>query len=347
MAFKCVGQLPTVDEIRGSLPLSYGQTVRKSKRDEQLARIISGEDSRLLVIIGPCSADDENAVMEYASRLAAMQEKLEQALFIVPRVYIAKPRTAGVGYQGLLYQAGLTADIDVAQGIYQARKLYLRVLSETGLTAANELIGGISTEYFSDLISYYAVGARSSEDQMYRQLASGLDAPVGIKNTMSGDIRVLLNSIYAAQQPHRFAYDRTEVTTAGNPYAHAILRGFSDTDWRGDVQTTHPNYHYDDIAAIIEKYKAMELANPMIVIDASHGNSGKQFCEQPRIIREILANRMRDPQIRKFVRGVMVESYLEEGACSVGEIVRGKSITDPCLGWHDTEKLLLYMAENV
>ncbi|MCL2673803.1 MAG: 3-deoxy-7-phosphoheptulonate synthase [Defluviitaleaceae bacterium] len=347
MSFECIRQLPTVNEVRGSLPLSSVQVAEKNKREEQLARIISGEDDRLLVVIGPCSADDEDAVVEYATRLAAVQEKVEQALFIVPRVYVAKQRTAGVGYQGLLYQADSAAEPNVAQGIYQARKLYLRIFSETGLTTASELISGISIDYFSDLISYYAVGARSSEDQAYRQIASGIDVPVGIKNPMSGDIRVLLNSIYAAQQPHRFAYDRAEVETQGNPYAHAILRGFSDANWRDDVQSAHPNYHYDDLVAVIEKYKAMESANPMIVIDASHGNSGKLFYEQPRVIRETLANRKRDPQIREYVRGVMIESYLEEGACSAGEYVRGKSITDPCLGWEDTEKLLLYIADNV
>ena len=347
MPFKCVRQLPTVDEVRGSLPLSSEQAVQKNKRDEELARIIRGEDSRLLVIIGPCSADDEDAVIEYTTRLADMQEKLGQALFIVPRVYVAKQRTAGVGYQGLLYQTNPLAEANVAQGIYQARKLYLRVLSETGLTAASEFVSSISTEYFSDLLSYYAVGARSAEEQTYRQIASGIDAPVGIKNPTSGDIRVLLNSIYAAQQPHRFAYDRSEVETNGNPLAHAVLRGFSDTNWHNDIQAAHPNYHYDDLVAVIEKYKAMELANPMIVVDASHGNSAKLFYEQPRVIRETLANRKRDPQIRQYVRGVMVESYLEEGACDIGERVRGKSITDPCLGWQDTEKLLQYIAESV
>jgi len=347
MPFKFVRQLPTVDEVRESFPLSSGLMVQKQKRDEQLARIISGDDGRLLVIIGPCSADNEDAVMEYVTRLSVMQEKLEQALFIVPRVYVAKQRTAGVGYQGLLYQADSAAEANVVQGIYQARKLYLRVLQETGLTAASELISGISADYFSDLLSYYAIGARSSEDQTYRQIASGIDAPVGIKNPMSGDIRVLLNSIYAAQQPHRFAYDRMEVETTGNTYAHAILRGFAGANWHDDVQSMYPNYHYEDLVMVIEKYKAMGLKNPMIVIDASHENSGKLFYEQPRIIREILADRKRNSQIHEFVRGVMVESYLEEGACCVGENVLGKSITDPCLGWDDTEKLLLYMAENV
>ena len=347
MPFKCVRQLPAVGEVRGKLPLSSGQKAIKLKRDEQLARIISGEDSRLLVIVGPCSADDEGAVLEYVTRLAVMQEKLEQALFIVPRVYVAKPRTAGVGYQGFLYQTNPTAEPNVAEGIYQARNLYLRVLNETGLTAANELISGISAGYFSDLLSYYAIGARSSEEQTYRQIASGIDAPVGIKNPMSGDVRVLLNSIYAAQQPHRFAYDHMEVETNGNPYAHAILRGFSDANWRDDVQSSHPNYHYDDLVAIIEKYKAMGLANSAIVVDASHGNSGKLFYEQPRIVRETLANRKRNPQIHRFVRGVMIESYLEEGVRDITENSRGKSVTDPCLGWEDTEKLLLCMAENV
>jgi len=347
MPFKCVRELPSVDEVREKLPLSSVQAALKQRRDEQLARIISGEDSRLLVIVGPCSADDEGAVLEYVTRLAAVQEKLEQALFVVPRVYVAKPRTSGVGYQGFLYQTNPAAEPNVAEGIYQARNLYLRVLSETGLTAANELISGISAGYFSDLLSYYAIGARSSEDQAYRQIASGIDVPVGIKNPMSGDIRVLLNSIYAAQQPHRFAYDRTEVETCGNPYAHAILRGFSDANWRDDVQLAHPNYHYEDLLAIIGQYQAMRLANPMVVIDASHGNSGKLFYEQPRVVSETLANRKRDPQIRDFVRGIMIESYLEEGARDISENLRGKSITDPCLGWEDTERLLLYMAENV
>ena len=347
MPLSQIKQLPTAEQLRELYPLPSAHAQLKAERDAQLARIVEGRDKRLMVVIGPCSADDADAVTEYVARLAAVQEKLKDALFIIPRIYVSKPRSAGVGYQGLLYHPDPMGEADICEGIVRARKLYLRVLSETGMAAANELDCGVNIGYFSDLLSYHAIGARSTEDQAHRQIASGIDVPVGFKNPMSGDIGVMLNSINAAQQSHRFAYDRAEVSTSGNPYAHAILRGFSDTHRFGSTTETRPNYHCEDLLFLIESYHKAQLKNPMIVVDASHGNSRKRYLEQPRIVKEILFNRSLDPMIRSYVRGVMIESYLEEGARSATDYVYGKSITDPCLGWEDSERLLFYIAENI
>lgn len=306
----------------------------KEARDAELARIIKGEDDRLLLVIGPCSSDDEDAVLEYAKRLSALQEKVKDKIFMVMRVYTAKPRTNGDGYKGMMHQPDTSKLPDLINGIAAVRNLHYRVITETGLTTADEMLYPSNLSLVDDLVSYHAIGARSVEDQEHRFVASGIDVPVGMKNPTSGNLNVMFNGIYAAQNSQNFIFHNAEVETDGNPLAHVILRGAVNE--HGEIE---PNYYYDILLKAIAQYEKMGLKNPFIVIDTNHDNSGKNYLEQVRIVRQTLINRDWNEKIRKYVRGFMIESYLEDGRQDSPEIF-GKSITDPCLGWEKTEGLI-------
>ena len=302
----------------------------------------SGESDKFLVIVGPCSADNEDAVCEYTNRLAKVQEKVADRLVLVPRIYTNKPRTTGEGYKGMLHQPDPEAKPDILAGILAIRHMHIRSISETGLTAADEMLYPDNWHYLSDILSYVAIGARSVENQEHRLMVSGLDIPVGMKNPTSGDFSVMLNSVVAAQGRHDFISRGWEVRTEGNPLTHTILRGAVNKHGN-----TIPNYHYEDIQLLLEKYEERNLENPAVLIDANHSNSGKKYKQQIRIVKEILHSRRIDEDIRKLVKGVMIESYLVEGCQQIGTShIYGKSITDPCLGWEDTEKLLYTIAEQ-
>lgn len=306
----------------------------KEARDAELARIIKGEDDRVLLVIGPCSSDNEDAVLEYAKRLSALQEKVKDKVFMVMRVYTAKPRTNGDGYKGMMHQPDTSKLPDLINGIAAVRNLHYRVITETGLTTADEMLYPSNLSLVDDLVSYHAIGARSVEDQEHRFVASGIDVPVGMKNPTSGNLNVMFNGIYAAQNSQNFIFHNAEVETDGNPLAHVILRGAVNE--HGEIE---PNYYYDILLKAIAQYEKMGLKNPFIVIDTNHDNSGKNYLEQVRIVRQTLINRDWNEKIRKYVRGFMIESYLEDGRQDSPEIF-GKSITDPCLGWEKTEGLI-------
>lgn len=306
----------------------------KEARDSELARIIKGEDDRLLLVIGPCSSDNEDAVLEYAKRLSALQEKVKDKIFMVMRVYTAKPRTNGDGYKGMMHQPDTSKLPDLINGIAAVRNLHYRVITETGLTTADEMLYPSNLSLVDDLVSYHAIGARSVEDQEHRFVASGIDVPVGMKNPTSGNLNVMFNGIYAAQNSQNFIFHNAEVETDGNPLAHVILRGAVNE--HGEIE---PNYYYDILLKAIAQYEKIGLKNPFIVIDTNHDNSGKNYLEQVRIVRQTLINRDWNEKIRKYVRGFMIESYLEDGRQDSPGIF-GKSITDPCLGWEKTEGLI-------
>ena len=330
-------------EVKEMYPVTAAIDRIKEVRDAEIRKIFSGRSGRMLLVIGPCSADNEASVLDYMTRLAAVQEKVKDKILIVPRVYTNKPRTTGDGYKGLLHQPDPDRKPDMFKGIIATRELHMKVIQETGLTTADEMLYPENYKYVDDLLSYVAVGARSVEDQQHRLTASAADAPVGMKNPTSGDYSVMMNSIHAAQSPHIFIYRGWEGTSAGNPYAHAILRGYTNS--RGEHR---PNYHYEDITLLCDKYEAMpELTNPAVIIDTNHENSGKNFMEQPRILREVMNNRRYNERIRRIVKGFLVESYIEDGNQKVGGGCYGKSITDPCLGWEKSERLILEMAEMV
>ncbi|WP_394949320.1 3-deoxy-7-phosphoheptulonate synthase [Streptococcus alactolyticus] len=314
---------------------------KKEARDEELARIIRGEDERLLLVIGPCSSDNEEAVLEYARRLAKLQEEVKDSIFIVMRVYTAKPRTNGDGYKGLMHQPDTSKLPDLINGVAAVRHLHYRVITETGLTTADEMLYPANLPLVDDLVSYHAIGARSVEDQEHRFVASGIDAATGMKNPTSGNLQVMFNGIYAAQNVQNFIYQNAEVETDGNPLAHAILRGA--TNEHGENE---PNYYYDDLLKAISLYEKMGLQNPFIVIDTNHDNSGKNYLEQVRIVRQTLINRDWNEKIKAYVRGFMIESYLEDGRQDTPEVF-GKSITDPCLGWDKTEQLIREIHETL
>ena len=343
MSFKFLKALPTPAEIRERYPLSpHGQQIKKD-RDRAVREIITGQSDKFLVIIGPCSADNEKAVCDYVSRLARVQEKVADRLVLVPRIYTYKPRTNGDGYKGLAFQPNPNEQPDLTAGLIAMRKLHMRSIEEFGLPPADEMLYPENWGYVEDLLSYVAIGARSVEDQHHRQTASGFDVATGMKNPTSGDFSVMLNSIYAAQHPQHYAYSGFEVETSGNDLAHAILRGGVDK-----YGTCVPNYHYEDLMRLWELYQKRGLSFPAAVVDANHSNSDKKYKEQPRIVSEVLHSRSRSPELKALVKGVMIESYLEEGCQPIeGERAYGKSITDPCLGWKDTERLLLEMAERV
>ena len=335
-------RLPSTEELRERIPLFAEGKSAKEQRDREIANILSGKDARMLLIIGPCSADREDAVLEYISRLVPLQEQVKEKILIIPRIYTNKPRTTGEGYKGIASQPDPTEQPDMVGGLCSLRQLHVRAINETGFTCADEMLYPGNDGYLSDVLSYVAVGARSVENQQHRLVASGLSVPVGMKNPTSGDISVMLNSITAAQHPHVISYCGWEVETGGNPLAHAILRGYVDNTGR-----TRPNYHYEDLMGLYEMYQSKGLQNVACVVDTNHANSGKQYLQQPRILNEVLHACRHSSEIRSMVKGFMVESYLEDGAQKVGEGIYGKSITDPCLGWEKSRELILSMADQL
>ena len=334
MTFTTRGSVVDLEQVRSLSQLDDQTREKKQQRDQELAAIIRGEDQRLLLVIGPCSSDNEEAVLEYARRLAALQEKVKDRIFIVMRVYTAKPRTNGDGYKGLIHQPKASEGPNLMDGIRAVRNLHHRVITETGLTTADEMLYPENVALVDDLVSYMAVGARSVEDQQHRFVASGLPTPVGMKNPTSGNLSVMFNAIYAAQNQQTFLYRFQEVETSGNPLAHAILRGAIHANGKNE-----PNYHYEQLLETLSAYDKLDLHYPFIVVDTNHDNSGKQHFEQERIVRETLLNRDWNEKIKQTVRGFMIESYLEDGRQDQPEVF-GKSITDPCLGWSKTEQLI-------
>ncbi|MCR5718252.1 MAG: 3-deoxy-7-phosphoheptulonate synthase [Oscillospiraceae bacterium] len=340
MSMEFIRKLPLPQEIKKEYPLSVAFELVKQRRDEEVRKIFTGESDKLLFIIGPCSADREDAVMEYISRLAVIQEQVRDKIMILPRIYTNKPRTNGTGYKGMVHQPDPSKGEDMLEGLLSIRKLHRRAIEETGFTCADEMLYPENYRYLSDLLSYVAVGARSVEDQQHRLTVSGMDIPAGMKNPTSGDLNVMFNSIYAAQSGHTFLYRGWEVRTTGNPLAHAILRGFVNK--HGESQ---PNYHYEDLLLTHRYYTEKQLVHPAVIVDTNHANSGKQYLEQPRIVSEVLHCCRHNSDIRHMVKGFMVESYLVDGCQKISEGVYGKSITDPCLGWEKTEELLLRTAD--
>lgn len=327
-------------EIKEMYPISAEGAAAKQRNDEQITRIITGESDKLMLVIGPCSADREDAVMDYIGRLREVQEKVKDRIVIVPRIYTNKPRTTGAGYKGMLHQPDPLADSDMLKGLIAIRKLHMRAINETGFSCADEMLYPENHRFLSDLLSYVAVGARSVENQQHRLTASGLDLPVGMKNPTSGDLTVMMNSITAAQSSHTFIYRNWEVESTGNPLAHAILRGYVDS--KG---VNHPNYHYEDLIRLVELYANSKLANPAVIVDTNHSNSGKKYLEQIRIAKEIIHSARHNDDIHRLVKGLMIESYIEDGSQKSCDGVYGKSITDPCLGWEKTERLIYDIAE--
>ncbi len=333
-------KLPIPKLIKELYPLSETVTNVKAERDEQIKAIFRGEDKRFLLIIGPCSADREDAVLDYTLRLAKVQEKVKDKVFIIPRIYTGKPRTTGEGYKGMLHQPDPSKSENMLDGIVAVRRLHTKAIEETGLVCADEMLYPENYRYLSDILSYNAVGARSVENQEHRLVASGMDIPVGMKNPTGGDYSVMLNSITAAQSPHMFIYRGWEVTTPGNPYAHAILRGY--TNKHGN---SIPNYHYEDLNLIYKMYQAKDLQYRSVIVDCNHANSGKQFEEQIRIAKEVLYSKRHSESLSGLIKGLMIESYIEDGNQKIGEGIYGKSITDPCLGWQKSERLIYDIAE--
>ncbi len=342
MSMDFIRKLPIPQEIKKQYPLSVAFEAVKEQRDKDIAAVLMGESDKRLLIIGPCSADREDAVMEYIHRLAKMQEQVKDKLIIIPRIYTNKPRTNGTGYKGMVHQPDPTKAEDMLEGLISIRKLHRRAIEETNFTCADEMLYPENYRYLSDLLSYVAVGARSVENQQHRLTVSGMDIAVGMKNPTSGDLPVMFNSIYAAQSHHTFLYRGWEVRTDGNPLAHAILRGYVNK--HGE---SLPNYHYEDLLQTYHLYCEKELANPAVIVDANHANSNKCCLEQPRIVSEVLHCCRHNADIRKLVKGFMVESYLVDGAQKIGEGVFGKSITDPCLGWEKSEDLILRIADQI
>ena len=331
-------KLPIPAEIKQEYPLSGKARKIKKERDAQIREIFTGESDRFLLIIGPCSADNEQSVLEYLERLAALQKKVEDRILIIPRIYTNKPRTTGKGYKGLLHQPDPSREPDLLAGIIAIRELHMRSIELTGMTAADEMLYPENYRYLDDLLGYVAVGARSVEDQQHRMVVSGMDIPVGMKNPTSGDLSVMFNSIMAAQSKHNFIYRGWDVTTDGNDLAHVVLRG--GVNKHGN---NLPNHHYEDLLLLNEQYGKKNLKNPAVVVDCNHSNSNKQHMEQIRIAREVLHSRRYNEELRKLVKGLMIESYLVGGRQdSVGgpDHVYGQSITDACLGWEDSEKLV-------
>ncbi|MCR5112938.1 MAG: 3-deoxy-7-phosphoheptulonate synthase [Acholeplasmatales bacterium] len=338
MEFKRKVDIPK--DIRERYPLTDDLKAIKQKNDEEIRKIFTGEDDRLLLIIGPCSADREDAVIDYCKRLRKVQEAVKDELLLVPRVYTNKPRTTGEGYKGMLHQPDPTADVDMIKGVIAVRQLHIDVLKETGFSTADEMLYPDNYRYLYDVLSYVAVGARSVENQEHRLVASGVDAPVGMKNPTSGDYKVMLNSVKAAQLSHTFIYRGWEVSTKGNELTHTILRGYNNKHGEST-----PNYHYEDILRLINMYDENTYKNPGIIVDCNHSNSGKQFEEQIRIAKEVLHSTRHNEKVYKYIKGLMIESYIEDGNQKPDGGVYGKSITDACIGWEKTEKLLNDLAD--
>jgi 3-deoxy-7-phosphoheptulonate synthase len=340
MGFEFLKKLPTPNEIRDTYPLPPSLEMLKEERDRQIKDVILGVSNKFLVIIGPCSADNEDSVCEYVNRLANVARRVEDRLILIPRIYTNKPRTTGEGYKGMVHQPDPEKKPDLLSGLIAMRKMHIRAMQESQLTCADEMLYPENWRYVSDILSYVAIGARSVEDQQHRLTTSGFDVAAGMKNPTSGDFSVMLNAVYAAQHSHSFIYRNWEVQTTGNPLAHTVLRGATNKYGRNI-----PNYHYEDLNRLYSMYQEMELVNPACVIDANHSNSEKDYKQQIRITKEVLHSRKLNPDIRSLVKGVMIESYLEEGCQKVGGGVYGKSITDPCLGWEDSERLIYDIAE--
>ena len=335
-------KLPIPKEIKEQYPLTAELSQVKARRDKEIADVFTGKSGKMVLIIGPCSADREDAVLEYCERLAKLQEAVSDKLVLIPRVYTNKPRTTGDGYKGLLHQPDPRKTSDMLEGVIAIRRLHTNVLANTGLPTADEMLYPDNYRYLSDLLSYVAVGARSVENQEHRLTSSGIDIPVGMKNPTSGDISVMLNSIMAAQHPHTFIYRGWEVDTTGNPLAHAILRGYVNK--HGESM---PNYHFEELERLYNAYTAKGLQNMALIVDANHANSGKKYQEQPRICKEVLHSCRHSGEIKSMVKGFMVESYLETGCQKIGDGVYGKSITDPCLGWEATIRLVQDIADLI
>lgn len=333
-------RLPAPQDVIKMYPLSEKLASRKNANDKEIRGVLEGKNKKFLLIIGPCSADREDAVLEYATRLRAVQEKVSDKLILVPRIYTNKPRTTGAGYKGMLHQSDPHRAPDMFRGLISIRRLHIRCLEETGFSGADEMLYPENHRYLADILSYVAVGARSAENQQHRLTASGLDVPVGFKNPTSGDLSVMLNAVTAAQSPHDFSYGGFEVQSTGNPLAHAILRGSVNR-----FGTNLPNYHYEDLTELSDLYENSNLQNPAVIVDANHSNSGKRYEEQPRIAKEILHSMKHNAGVARLVKGVMIESYLQDGCQKITESVYGKSITDPCLGWEKSERLIYEIAE--
>ena len=334
-------KLPIPKDVKAQFPISPESAKLLAAQVAELNRVFSGESDKFILVIGPCSADRDDAVLDYIYRLRGVQDKVSDKIIIVPRIYTNKPRTTGEGYKGMLHQPDPNQNPDMLKGILAIRSLHMRALSECGFGCADEMLYPENHRYLSDILAYVAVGARSVEDQQHRLTASGLDIPVGMKNPTGGDIGVMMNSIKAAQSSHVFLYRGWEVKTQGNPYAHAILRGYVDKYGK-----SHPNYHYEDLYDLYETYMASGLSNPAVVVDTNHANSGKKYLEQVRIAKEILHSCRYSKDVRSIVKGLMIESYIEDGAQKIcSDSIYGKSVTDPCLGWDKTERLIYDIAE--
>ena len=334
-------KLPIPKDIKAEFPISRELQELRQKRIDEMNDVFTGKSDKLLLVIGPCSADAEAPVLEYVHRLGRLQEEVKDKLILVPRIYTNKPRTTGEGYKGMLHQPDPNAAPDLLKGMVAIRQMHLKTLADTGLVTADEMLYPENHRYLSDIIGYVAVGARSSENQQHRLVASGIDVPVGMKNPTGGDISVMMNSIKAAQSSHTFLYRGWEVQSKGNPLTHAILRGYVDK--RGQ---SHPNYHFEDLYSLYETYQKSGLVNPAVIVETNHANSGKNYLEQPRIAKEVLHSARYSKDVRSILKGFMIESYLEDGAQKISDCeIPGKSITDPCLGWEKTEKLVLNIAD--
>jgi len=335
-------KLPVPEEIKAQYPVSKETAKIKTERDNEIRRVFRGESDKLLLIIGPCSADHKESVLDYIGRLRTVQDRVLDNILIIPRIYTNKPRTTGDGYKGMLHQPNPTEKPDMLQGIVAIRDLHMSALREYGFSCADEMLYPENYLYLSDLLSYVAVGARSVENQQHRLTASGLDIPVGMKNPTSGELSIMMNAITAAQHKHTFIYRGWEVESDGNPYAHAILRGYQDATGK-----SVSNYHYENLIGLLEVYQKTSLANPAVIVDANHANSGKNYKEQVRITRDVLYSRRQNEEIKKTVKGIMIESYLIDGSQKTDGTVYGQSITDPCLGWDKTEALIYEIADTL
>lgn len=335
-------KIPLPVEIKEQYPVTEEMKKIKEARDSEIAKVFKGESDKFILVIGPCSADREDSVLDYISRLVKVQEKVEDKIIIIPRIYTNKPRTTGSGYKGMLHKPDPTGGTDMLKGIIAIRDIHMRAIKETGLTCADEMLYPENYRYLSDLLSYVAVGARSVENQQHRLTASAIEVPVGMKNPTSGDLSVMMNSILAGQNGHTFLYRGWEVKSTGNEFTHAILRGYVDK-----LGNSHANYHYEDLLELSDLYAEKKLKNPAVIVDANHSNSGKKYLEQIRICKDIMYSMRQSEDIKRLVKGIMIESYIEDGCQSVGDGVYGKSITDPCLGWEKSEKLIYDIADSL
>lgn len=342
MSIQLIKPIPSAGEIKAWQPMTEDLTAVKRRNDEKIAKVFTGESDKFLAIVGPCSADNEEAVLDYLHRLAKVQEEIKDKIIIIPRIYTNKPRTTGDGYKGMFHQPDPKKAPDMLEGLLAIRKMHIRSICETGFTAADEMLYPANWQYMDDILSYVAIGARSVENQQHRLTASGMDVPVGMKNPTGGDFTIMMNSVTAGQHRHTFMYTGWEAVTTGNPLTHTILRGSVNKHGQN-----LPNYHYEDLIRVIDLYQKFDLQNPACIVDANHSNSGKQWDQQPRIVKEVLHSRSLSPEIKKLVKGVMIESYIEDGNQAIGDGCYGKSITDPCLGWAKTEVLLKEMAERL